>query len=123
MENKRKRRYWLMKSDPSCFSFEDLKASPDGVAHWDGVLFYHSSVKIPAIVGLAAVVSKGYPDHTAWDPASDHYDPKAGPDHPIWFMVDVRYLTDLNPPVTRDELRAHPDLESMGYLKKATAFR
>jgi len=137
VEKKQKRRYWLMKSEPSCFSFEDLKASPGGVVHWDGVrnyqarnlmrdemkpgdgvLFYHSSIKTPAIVGLATVASLGYPDHTAWDPASEHYDPKAGPDHPIWFMVDVRYLADLSPPVTRDDLRAHPDLESMGVLKK-----
>jgi len=137
LKNQRKRRYWLMKSEPSCFSFEDLKASPGSTAHWDGVrnyqarnmmrddmqiddgvLFYHSSVKIPAIVGVAAVASAPYPDHTAWDPESEHYDPKAGPDNPIWFMVDVQYLVDLDPPVTRDDLRAHPDLEGMGVLKK-----
>lgn len=137
MNNRQHRRYWLMKSEPSCFSFEDLKASPESTAHWDGVrnyqarnmmrddmqigdgvLFYHSSIKIPAIVGLAVVVSAAYPDHTAWDPDSAHYDPKAGPDNPIWFMVDVRYVADLDPPVTRDDLRAHPDLEGMGVLKK-----
>jgi predicted RNA-binding protein with PUA-like domain len=127
-----------MKSEPSCFSFEDLKASPGGTAHWDGVrnyqarnmmrddmqigdgvLFYHSSIKIPAIVGLAVVASAAYPDHTAWwDPASEHYDPKAGPDNPIWCMVDVRYVADLDLPLTREDLRAHPDLSDMGVLKK-----
>lgn len=126
-----------MKSEPACFSIEDLKNAPDQTSPWDGVrnfqarnllrdeikigngvLFYHSSIKIPAIVGLARVVRDGYPDHTAWDPKSEHFDPRSGPDKPVWFMVDVRYAADVHPPVTRDDLKAHPVLSKMGVLKR-----
>ena len=81
-----------MKSEPSCFSFEELKRSSGQVTCWDGVrnyqarnllrdeikkgdgvLFYHSNIKSPAIVGLAKVVRDGYPDYTAWDPKSDRF--------------------------------------------------
>ena len=132
-----KRRYWLMKTEPSCFSIHDLKASPGGVTAWDGVrnyqarnlmrdeiqagdgvLFYHSNIKAPAIVGIAEVVASGSPDATAMDPWAEHYDPKAGPDNPIWYKVDVAFRAELKKPLTRDFLRRHPDLSDMAVLKK-----
>ena len=130
-------RYWLMKSEPTCFSLDDLARSPQGVAPWDGVrnfqarnllrdeiragdgvLFYHSSCAEPGIVGLAEVVRNGYPDHTARDPRSDHYDPKASPANPIWYMVDVAFRRRLPRPVTRAELAAHPLLAGMMVLRR-----
>ncbi|HXV21190.1 MAG TPA: EVE domain-containing protein [Desulfuromonadales bacterium] len=132
-----RRRYWLMKSEPACFSLADLAASPNGVSHWDGVrnyqarnllrdeitdgdgvLFYHSSIAEPAIVGIARVVSKGYPDYTALDPRSDHFDPRASDENPIWYMVDVQYLATLSQPLTREDLGRHPVLAQMEVLKK-----
>ena len=129
--------YWLMKSEPSCFSFDDLKQMPNKTEHWDGVrnyqarnflrndikigdgvLFYHSNCPEPAIVGLAKVVSNGYPDHTALDPRESHFDPKSTDDKPLWFMVDVQYLCPLPQPLTRDDLRQHPLLAGMGVLRK-----
>ncbi len=126
-----------MKSEPTCFSFEDLKQSSEHVTCWDGVrnyqarnllrdeikkgdgvLFYHSNIKIPSIVGLAEVIREGYPDYTAWDPKSEHYDPKSSVENPIWFMVDIQYVADLDPPVTRDDLKSHPVLEKMGVMRK-----
>ncbi len=134
---KRKRKYWLMKTEPSCFSIDDLKAAPGGVTAWDGVrnyqarnllrdeiqagdgvLFYHSGIKEPAIVGIAEVVAPGSPDETAMDPHAEHYDPKAGPDNPIWYKVDVAFRADLIKPLTRDILRRHPDLADMAVLRK-----
>jgi predicted RNA-binding protein with PUA-like domain len=131
------RQYWLMKSEPECFSLADLAASPNGVSHWDGVrnyqarnllrdeiavgdgvLIYHSKIAEPAIVGLARVVSKGYPDHTALDPRSDHFDPRASDENPIWYMVDIQYLAALPQPLTREHLRRHPVLVQMEVLKK-----
>jgi predicted RNA-binding protein with PUA-like domain len=131
------RRYWLMKSEPECFSLADLAASPNGVSHWDGVrnyqarnllrdeiavgdgvLIYHSSIAEPAIVGIARVVNSGYPDHTALDPRSDHFDPRASDANPVWYMVDVQYLATLPQPLTRDQLRRHPVLAGMEVLKK-----
>jgi predicted RNA-binding protein with PUA-like domain len=129
--------YWLMKSEPDCFSIDDLKACPNGTDHWDGVrnyqarnflrdkikvgdgvLFYHSNCKEPAIVGLACVVREGYPDPTAFDPREKHFDPNSTVDDPVWYVVDVQYLCHLQHPLTRQSLRNHPVLSGMGVLKK-----
>ena len=129
--------YWLMKSEPDCFSLDDLKNCPDSTDHWDGVrnyqarnflrdsikvgdgvLFYHSNCKDPAIVGLARVVREGYPDHTALDPREKHFDPKATDTKPIWYMVDVQYIGHLPKPLNRDDLRRHPILSGMDVLRK-----
>ena len=83
-------RYWLMKSEPSDYSFEDLREEDGSIAEWDGVrnyqarnllrdeikvgdrvIYYHSNSKPSGAVGTAFVVKNGYPDHTAWDPKSD----------------------------------------------------
>lgn len=132
------RRYWLFKSEPSTFSFEDLKACPGQTEHWDGVrnfqarnylrreirvgdqvLFYHSSIPEPVIVGIAEVVRAGYPDWTAWDPASPHFDPRSTEAKPLWYMVDLRYLQAFSRPVTRSELKTIPELKEMVLLKKS----
>jgi predicted RNA-binding protein with PUA-like domain len=129
-------KHWLMKSEPTAFAIDDLMACPDGIDHWDGVrnyqarnflrdeiqegdrvLFYHSG-KIPAIVGTARVVRKGYPDYTAWDPRSEHFDPKSTPDSPIWYMVDIRFEIKFDTPLPLTELRRFPALSGMQLLKK-----
>ena len=129
------RRYWLFKSEPSAYSFDDLVA--DGVAEWDGirnyqarnllrdevqegdgVLFYHSNAKPMAVVGTATVVRNGYPDHTAWDPGSEHPDPKSTPEKPLWFMVDIKAEQRFAHPVTMEEMRRTPGLEQMTLLRQ-----
>jgi len=131
------RRYWLMKTEPGCFSLADLESTPNATASWDGVrnyqarnylrdslrpgddvLFYHSNIPRPAIVGLAEVVNAGYPDDTALDPNQAHFDPNATSENPIWFMVDVRFRVRPPHPLTRETLAAHPVLSAMGVLKK-----
>lgn len=118
--------YWLMKSEPDVFGIDHLEAM--GTEHWDGVrnyqarnmmrdemktgdsvFFYHSNCKEPGIVGVMEVVREGYPDHTAFDPRTKYYDPKSDPDHPRWFMVDVRYVRRLERNVTLRELKALDD--------------
>jgi predicted RNA-binding protein with PUA-like domain len=132
------RRCWLFKSEPSCFSFADLQSRPDGTEHWDGVrnyqarnylrdevqvgdrvLFYHSNIPEPAIVGLAAVVRGGYPDWTARDPAGEHFDPRSSVENPVWYMVDVRAVAPFPRPVLLAELRDHPGLLSMPLLHRS----
>jgi predicted RNA-binding protein with PUA-like domain len=130
-------RYWLFKSEPSTFSFDDLLAAPgrrtcwDGVRNYqarnllrdevqkgDGVLFYHSREQPLAIVGIAVVVKAGYPDHTAFDPNDKHYDAKSDPDDPRWFMVDIRAVRRLDPPIERRELMDVPELSDMMLLRR-----
>ncbi len=129
---------WLFKTEPGCFSFDDLKSRPNMTEHWDGVrnfqarnflrdsiktgdriLFYHSSIPEPAIVGLAEVVRDGYADFTALDPNGEHFDPKASPDKPIWYMVDVRYLEALPRPVTLESIKGNPLLADMPLVKRS----
>ncbi|BCS52373.1 EVE domain-containing protein [Geobacter sp. SVR] len=130
--------YWLFKTEPGCFSFDDLKNRPGMTEHWDGVrnfqarnflrdaikvgdlvLFYHSNIAIPTVVGIAEVVRGGYPDFTALDPGSDHFDPKSSPDHPIWYMVDVRYREPLLRPVTLEQIKGNPLLDEMPLVRRS----
>jgi predicted RNA-binding protein with PUA-like domain len=134
----RARRYWLFKTEPSCFSFDDLENRPDRTEHWDGVrnfqarnflrdevqpgdgvLFYHSSIPRPAVVGTAEVVRGGYPDWTAFDPESDHFDPRSAPDSPVWFMVDVRFTGRFPREVSLEEIKGHPALSGMELVRRS----
>ena len=133
------RRYWLVKSEPEAFSWDDLWRAPKRTTSWegvrnfqarnilrdemkkgDGVLFYHSSTAVPAVRGLAEVVREGYPDPTAFDKKSDYYDPKSDPKSPSWFAVDLRAVEPLPRPVELPELRRTPGLEQMTLLKKGS---
>ena len=129
-------RYWLMKSEPTAFSFADLVKSKHSTNHRDGVrnfqarnymremrvgdkvLFYHSNCDQPGVVGLAEVVQEAYPDHTQFDPSNVHYDPKATREKPIWDMVDLRAIKPLRNPVTLDVLRKTKGLEKMILLRR-----
>lgn len=114
--------YYLFKSEPTCYSIDDLKR--DGVEHWDGirnyqarnilrdevkvgdqVLFYHSSCAEPGVVGLCEVVKEAYPDHTAFDPNSEHPDPKSTPDNPRWLMVNVKFKAKFKRNVTLSQIK------------------
>src|ERR1035437_7913598 len=119
--------FWLFKTEPGCFSFNDLKNRPDMIEPWDGVrnfqarnflrdtvgvgdpvLFYHSNIPEPAVVGLAEVVRAGYPDTTALDPSSEHFDSKSSVDNPIWYMADLRYVKPLQRIVTLERIKQNP---------------
>ena len=132
------RRYWLLKSEPGSYSYADLQGEEGHTAEWDGVrnyqarnllrdeikigdgvLFYHSSTKPQAVIGTAVVVREGYPDDTAWDPSSDHPDPKSTPDKPIWYMVDIEAEREFKRQVTLAEIRDTPGLEKMVLVNKS----
>jgi predicted RNA-binding protein with PUA-like domain len=121
------KQYWLFKSEPETFSIKDLEKSPKKTTFWDGVrnyqarnflrdsikegdqvLFYHSSTDPPGIVGLAEVVKSGYPDHTAFDPKDDHYDPKSDKKNPTWYMVDIKHVKTFSEPLTLEALKKVP---------------
>lgn len=132
-------RYWLLKTEPESFSIQDLAACPrkttcwDGVRNYqarnfmrdqmragDGVLFYHSNANPPGIVGTAQIVREAYPDHTAWDAADHHYDPKSSADNPIWLMVDIRLKSIFAEPISLDALREVPSLSGMELLRRGS---
>ena len=129
--------YWLIKSEPSCFSIDDLHASPNQTSPWDGVrnyqarnfmrndmkigdelFFYHSNCNPPGIVGIAEVVSEAYPDDTAFDPNSDHPDASSTPEKPRWFMVDVRFKRKFPCILPLETLKQNPYLSNMPLVRK-----
>ena len=131
------RKYWLFKSEPTAYSFSDLLAEPEQTAEWDGirnyqvrnlmrdemkvgdgVLFYHSSVKPMAVIGIARIVKEAYPDPTAWEPGDPHFDPRSSPDNPAWLMVDICAEKEFARPVTLQEIKAHPTLQNMMLARK-----
>lgn len=128
-------KYWLMKNEPNAFSIDDLAAvniepwdgirnyqarnfMRDGMSIGDKAFFYHSSCKVPGIVGLMQIASAAYTDHTAFDPIEHYYDPKSKPDKPTWIMVDVQFICKLDHPVTLQELRQYPQLSGMRLLQR-----
>jgi predicted RNA-binding protein with PUA-like domain len=132
-------RYWLMKSEPEAFSIDDLARAKNGTTRWDGVrnyqarnflrdeislgdgvLFYHSSVDPPAVVGTARVARAGYPDPTQFDPQDSHRDPDSPPDTPRWFAVDIAFEKKFARPVTLAELRADEALAQMVLLRRGS---
>jgi predicted RNA-binding protein with PUA-like domain len=130
--------YWLMKSEPDCFSIQHLAKCPKHTTNWSGVrnyqarnfmramrlgdrvLFYHSSIDPPAVVGTAVVVKEAYPDDTAWRKGDDHFDPKASPENPIWQMVDIKLEEIFPRAVSIDELRTVKRLEKMELLRRGS---
>jgi predicted RNA-binding protein with PUA-like domain len=114
-------RYWLFKSEPSSFSWDDLWAAPRRTTNWSGVrnyqarnllrdaikqgdlvLFYHSSADPTAAVGLAEVTREGYPE----------------PSDPTWYQVDITAREPFTTPVTLAAMRKEPALADMMLLRK-----
>lgn len=125
-----------MKSEPEECSIDDALAAPKSTVPWtgvrnyqarnymrdemrpgDGVLFYHSGCKVPAIVGVAEVAGRPYPDPTQFDPGSEYYDKGASPESPRWILVDVRALRKTEP-LTLPELRSQRALAKMRLLQR-----
>ena len=122
-----------MKSEPSDVSVDDLANLPDQSVAWygvrnyqarnfmrdqmkvgDGVLFYHSNCKQP---GIARVSSTAYPDATQFERNNKYFDPKATPEQPRWFNVDVQLVRKISL-ISIDELRNHPELQRMRTLQR-----
>jgi predicted RNA-binding protein with PUA-like domain len=71
-----------------------------------------------AIAGVARVVREGYPDPSAWDPASRYHDPDSDPRAPKWFMVDIEAVRAIEPPLAREQLKGEKALASMMLLRR-----
>ncbi|MCI0508133.1 MAG: EVE domain-containing protein [Gammaproteobacteria bacterium] len=129
--------YWLMKSEPDVFGIDDLAARPRKIEHWDGVrnfqarnmmrdemkkgdavFFYHSSCKLPGIVGIAQIVKEAYPDFTAFDPQQKYYDPRSDPAKPLWYMVNVQFVRRLKRTITLEELKQVNALKDMPLIRR-----
>ncbi|MDX1509059.1 MAG: EVE domain-containing protein [Woeseiaceae bacterium] len=126
---------WLFKSEPGEYSIDDLERDRremwDGIRNYqvrnmirddmkvgDRILFYHSSCKVPGVVGIAKIASKAYPDPTQFDPDDKHYDPKSDPDEPRWLLVDVQFVRKLKRTIPLTEIKQHPGLADMTLVRR-----
>lgn len=113
-------KYWLIKSEPSTWSWEQHLNK--GVEPWHGVrnyqasnnmkamslgdlAFFYHSVKEKQIVGIVEVVSGYYPDDT---------DPKGR-----FGMVDFKAIKSVPVPVTLAQIKEHPDLQEMALIRQS----
>ena len=129
-------RYWLMKSEPSEVSIDDLAAMPGQTVAWFGVrnyqarnfmrdqmrlgdqaFFYHSSCAEPGIAGICEIAKLAYTDESQFDPEGKYYDPKSSRENPHWVNVEVRLVRKTRL-VGLDELRSHPELADLRILAR-----
>lgn len=125
--------YWLMKSEPDVFGYDDLvRVKREG---WDGIrnfqarnflremrkgdqaVFYHSNATPPGVAGIAKIVGEAEPDPTQFDPRSKYFDPGSKPDDPRWDWVTVAPVKRLRF-IPLDELRTMPELAGCRLLAR-----
>jgi predicted RNA-binding protein with PUA-like domain len=130
------KKYWLLKSEPSCYSIDDL--AKDKETFWTGIrnyqarnflremkagdlaLFYHSSEKPYGVFGVAKIAAEAEPDTTALDKKDDHYDPKATKENPIWYAPKVAFSKKFKNPVTLDAIKFNPKLEGIAVAARGS---
>ncbi|MCC6745948.1 MAG: EVE domain-containing protein [Acidobacteria bacterium] len=124
------KRYWLFKSEPDCYSIDDLER--DGSTSWEGVrnyqarnflrddarvgdlvLFHHSNADPVGVAGIATILRSGYPDPFQFDQKNRYYDPKSKPENPTWITVDVKFIEKFSETVSLATLKSMPGLEKM----------
>ena len=130
-------KYWLMKSEPSVYSIEDLYRSKNKTTYWDGVrnyqarnylrdeikkgdlvLFYHSNTEVIGVAGICEVIKEGYPDFTAFDPSDKQYDPKSVKEKPTWYMVDIKLKQIFHEVLELKKIKNNKKLQGMKLLQR-----
>ena len=114
--------YWLFKSEPNTWGWDDQVAKGDIGEEWDGVrnyqarnlmramkvgdrgFFYHS-LKEKSVVGIVEVIAPAHPDSTTEDPR--------------WECVDIKAIMPVPNPVTLDQIKAEPQLSEMVLVKNS----
>ncbi|MBD3223474.1 MAG: EVE domain-containing protein [Caldithrix sp.] len=130
--------YWLLKTEPNTYSWDDLLNEKNQTTTWEGVrnyqarnfmrdqmkqgdhaVIYHSVVKPQVIMGIVEIIRAAYIDYFAFDPKHSYYDPKSNRDDPKWVMVDVKAKEAFEQPISRDILKSIPELQNMVLFKNS----
>ena len=126
--------YWLMKSEPTDFSIDDLEKSKtidwygirnyqarnfmrDDMSLGDQAFFYHSNCKTPGIVGIMEVCKLAYPDKLQFIKNHKYFDPKSDPENPRWLNVDVKFVKKTKLLGLQD-IRSYNELKNMKILQR-----
>lgn len=129
--------YWLVKSEESCYSIDDLKK--DKKTAWTGirnyqarnfirdsmkvkdlVLFYHSSSEPTGVAGVSKVLSKPYADATAQNKKDDHHDPRSTKENPIWYCFDLGFVSKFKNIVTLSQIKFDPKLDGIAVAQQGS---
>ena len=132
-------RYWLMKSEPSVFTIDDLEKTPKQTVKWiptkgirnyqarnfmrddmslgDLAFFYQSNCELPGIVGIMKITKLAYPDPLQFVKGNKYYDSKSTKENPRWLNVDVTLVKKL-PLIELKKLRNFSELKDMMILRK-----
>ena len=127
--------YWIMKSEPSIFSFENLIQKKfefwDGVRNYQArnfmmhdmhvshkVLFYHSNADPSGIAGSCEVIENAKPDDSARHPNSPYYDKKSTKENPIWYGLTVGKPIRFKKFVSLFDMKNNPLLKDILLLRK-----
>jgi len=129
-------RYWLMKSEPDCYSIDDV-AAEKGPAIWEGcrnytvrnffrddfkvgdLAFFHNSNSNPAgVAGVMKITGEAEPDPTQFDPNSMYFDPKSKPEAPRWLAPRVSFEEKFDKVISMADMREIDGLEDMWVLRK-----
>ena len=129
--------FWLMKSEPEVYSISDLQR--DGRTPWSGVrnyqarnfmrdrmrvgdpvLFYHSNAEPSGVAGLGRVASTAYADPSQIDRGSEYFEPRATPEVPVWFLVDVAFVEAFPRVVSLADLRRESSLAGLMVLQRGS---
>ena len=130
--------YWLLKSEPDSFSFNDLERALNKRTVWDGVrnyqarnimrddmqvgdlvFFYHSSCPIPGIAGICRVTQTDVIDPSSLDPSSKYFDPKSSLEKPRWITIEVEAVEALPKIIPLKEMHQHEALANMVLLNRS----
>jgi predicted RNA-binding protein with PUA-like domain len=128
-------RYWLFKTEPDTYGIDDLQREQrcgwegirnyqarnrlrDEVRKGDSVLIYHSSCAVPAVVGLAEVVSDAAADPSQFHPESPYFDPKSDPAAPRWVLVEVAWRETFPHPLSLKAIKDDARFEQMELISR-----
>ncbi len=134
-QQKKLKKYWLMKSEPDVFSIDHLQK--DKTTLWEGVrnyqarnfmmndmslgdeiLFYHSNAEPPGVAGAAVVSRLAAPDALQFNKKSQYFDAKAFPEKPIWYCVEVKFKSKFRNFISLEALKSDQHCANMMVIKR-----
>ena len=133
-------KYWLLKTEPSQFSFDDLWKSKTKTTGWDEVrnyqarnlmrddmkvgdlaFFYHSSAIPTGVAGIVEIMSGAETDPTQFDKKNEMgYDPKSKRENPTWIQVQVRAMKPFPKLLELSDIRKLKGVEKMVLVQRGS---
>jgi len=128
-------KFWVMKTEPSEYSISDLERDKktvwtgirnyqvrnmlrDQMSNGEQVLIYHSSIKIPGVVGEAIVSKEAFPDPLQFDTTSEYFDSKSTKENPRWLSAELLFVKKFEQIIPLEEIRTKKVFEKSPLTQK-----